>query len=113
MFEHKWFRFALGSLGLLVWLALYALTRFGKRDLRQCVAPTRAVAIILLVAWAGFWVTDRERIADVFELNFWGLFFAANWLTRRYRVADASANITSLNLLRGSAPDSGGSTSVR
>ena len=97
MLAHKWFQFGLGSLGLLAWLALYVLARFANRDVRRWKAPLTVAEILLATIWIGLWVTDNERIGNIFQGNLLGLLCASNWLTRRYGITPAAA-ITTLVL---------------
>jgi hypothetical protein len=96
MSANRWLQVALGSLGWLVWLALYVSVLFGKRDVREWKAPVGWAAICAIAAWLGCWIVDEKRIETVFQLNFFGMFFAMHWLRRRY--PDATAPFTTLNL---------------
>jgi hypothetical protein len=102
MLADRWFRLALGSIGLLLWLVLYMLARFGHRDVRRWKNPLLVAGLVLAVAWAGLWITDHEHLADVFLLNYLGFWFAAGWLARRYGLAayglETPNSMTILNL---------------
>ena len=86
MFALKWFRLSIGSVGLLVWLALYVAVRFGRRDLRRWRTPLLVLAFVLVPFWLVFVVTDHDRIASALQGNWLGLMCASNWLARHYRV---------------------------
>jgi hypothetical protein len=97
MLALKWFRLLIGSVGLLVWLALYVVVRFGHRDLRRWRAPLMVSALVLAPVWAGFLVTDHNHIASALQGNWLGLMCASNWLALHYRVTPPST-ITTLGL---------------
>ena len=99
MFAHKWFRFLLGCGGLAVWLALYLVARFGRRDLRWVKTPLLIAAIPLVLAYIGLEAADRTHLAYILWLNFWGLFCAHMWLRRRERY-NAPPVLTTLDLTR-------------
>jgi hypothetical protein len=105
MVASKWLQMALGSLGMLIWLALYVLARFANRDMRRWETRVVATMVGLVVVWAGLRVTDHNHhIANVFLLNFLGLVCAWNWLRMRHRRTDANA-MTILNLSGNRPPD--------
>ena len=111
MLALKWFRLVIGSVGLLLWLALYLAARFGHRDLRRWRVPLQVLALVLVPFWLGSLLTDHERIATVLQGNWLGLMCASNWLALRYRVTPSN-RMTTLNLsdtqnakARNDAPD--------
>lgn len=97
MLALKWFRLVIGSVGLLVWLALYVAVRLGHRDLRRWRVPLMASGLALAPVWVGFLVTDHDRIASALQGNFLGLMCASNWLALHYRVTPPTT-ITTLGL---------------
>jgi hypothetical protein len=97
MLSLKWFRLVIGSVGLLVWLALYVAARFGRRDLRRWRAPLLVLALALVPAWIGFLITDHDHIASALQGNWLGLMCASNWLALHYRVTPPTT-ITTLGL---------------
>jgi hypothetical protein len=107
MLADRWFRLALGSIGLFVWRALYVLARFGYRDVRRWRNPLLVAGFVLAVAWVGLWTTGHEHLAYVFFLNYLGFFFASGWVKRRYGLAvygsEAPNSVTILNV-SGDAP---------
>ena len=74
--------------------------------MREWKAPVIWAVVGALAAWLGCYILDQEKIEGVFQLNFFGLFFAMHWLRRRY--PEATAPFTTLNL---SAHDDQGSRS--
>jgi hypothetical protein len=97
MLALKWFRLLIGSVGLLVWLASYVAVRFGHRDLRRWRAPLLVSAFVLVPVWAGFLVTDNDRITSALQENWLGLMCASNWLALHYR-STPPTTITTLGL---------------
>lgn len=97
MLALKWFRLVIGSVGLLVWLALYVVVRFGRRDLRRWRMPLQVLALMLVPVWLGFLVTDHDRISSALQENWLGLMCASNWLALHYRVTPPTT-ITTLGL---------------
>jgi hypothetical protein len=93
----KWFRFVIGSVGLLVWLALYVVVRVGRRDLRRWRMPLQVLALMLVPFWLGFLITDHDRIASALQENWLGLMCASNWLALHYR-GTPPTTITTLGL---------------
>jgi len=103
MLTHKSVQIALGSLGMLAWLALYLLVRFGNRDLRRWRPHLLALGGVLAAIWLGCWITDHERMGSVFQLNAYGFWGASFWLSRRYKLN--APPITTLDLSAGRALD--------
>lgn len=96
MLANKWFQFALGSPAWIVWLALFISVRFCKRDAREWKAPAiwAAIGAFAVVMWC--WIAEQKEIENIFQLNFYGMLFAALWLRRRY--PEVTAPFTTLNL---------------
>jgi nitrate/nitrite transporter NarK len=84
MIANKWLQLALGSAAWLLWLALYSSVRFAKRDVRMWKAPVSWAAIGAFAAWLGCWIADQREIERIFQLNFFGMYFAMHWLRQRY-----------------------------
>jgi hypothetical protein len=97
MLALKWFRLVIGSVGLLIWLALYVVVRFGRRDLRRWRAPLQVLALVLVPVWLGFLITEHDGIASALQGNWLGLMCASNWLALHYR-ATPPTTITTLGL---------------
>ena len=93
---HKWFGLAISLMGALVWLVLYAFARFGHRDVSRWRTPLQVAGIVLALVWLGCFIAGYERVANLLEPNWLGLFCASNWLASRYRLT--SPTITTLNL---------------
>jgi len=91
-------RLAIMFTPLLVWGALYLVSRLGG------IAPARLTQWL----WPGFlilmglslilFVLDRTRLSDVVAIHAGGLFGADMWIRRRYKQHDTEPLVTSLKL---------------
>ena len=97
MLANKWLQIALGSVGWLVWLAVYISARFAKRDMRGWKTPLIFTGFVGVAVWLGAWVTDHVLFGNLLEMNALGMILASNWLTRYYPGATAPT-VTTLNL---------------
>jgi hypothetical protein len=100
MLAHRWFRLAIGFLGLLIWLAIYLLVRFGRRDMRWTKTPLLVLGTLCGLVWIGFEASDKMRAANLFQGNFFGLLCAHYWLNSHYKVKHGK-QVTTLGLSDG------------
>jgi hypothetical protein len=83
---------------LLVWGALYLVSRLGGIAPTRLTPWLRASFLVLIGLSLILFVFDRTRLSDIVGIHAWGLFGADMWIRRRCKQYDTEPLVTSLKL---------------
>jgi hypothetical protein len=91
-------RLAIMLTPLLVWAALYLLSRFAGISPTRFAPWLRAGFILLMGVYVTLFAFGHTGLSDIFAIHAWGLLVANLWIKRRYRQEMAESVLTSLKL---------------
>jgi len=91
-------RLAITFTPLLVWGALWLLSRFSGVSPTRFTPGLRTGFVVLIVVSLVLLAFDHARLSRLFNLHAWGLFVANAWIARHYKQGKTEQLLTSLKL---------------